>query len=66
MCIGPSGKPFTEDSIGMALATRDLMGICAPWAAIAGGPHAFSARDRSVSCRRSTGVTRAMRAGRAG
>ena len=23
--IGPTGKPFTEDSIGMALATRNLM-----------------------------------------
>ena len=23
--IGPTGKPFTEDSIGMALATRDLL-----------------------------------------
>jgi uncharacterized protein YaiI (UPF0178 family) len=23
--IGPTGKPFTDDSIGMALATRDLL-----------------------------------------
>ena len=27
--IGPTGKPFTEDSIGMALATRDLLPTCA-------------------------------------
>jgi hypothetical protein len=25
MVIGPTGKPFTENSIGMALATRDLL-----------------------------------------
>ena len=27
--IAPNGKPFDEDSIGMALATRNLMQICA-------------------------------------
>ena len=28
--IGPNGKPFTEDSIGMTLATRNLIAVPAP------------------------------------
>ena len=27
--IAPNGKPFTEESIGMALATRNLLGLAA-------------------------------------
>lgn len=46
--IGPTGRPFTEDSIGMALATRDLMADLRSAGAITGGPKSFSDRDRSA------------------
>jgi uncharacterized protein len=45
--LGPNGKPFTEDSIGMTLATRNLMDSLRSAGAITGGPKAFAPRDRS-------------------
>jgi uncharacterized protein YaiI (UPF0178 family) len=46
--IGPTGKPFSEASIGMALATRDMMEDLRAMGAASGGPKPFSARDRST------------------
>jgi uncharacterized protein YaiI (UPF0178 family) len=45
--LGPTGKPFTEASIGMALAMRDLTAHLRDAGAIAGGPPAFVRQDRS-------------------
>lgn len=45
--IGPSGKPFTASSIGMQLATRNLMADLREAGEITRGPRPFSARDRS-------------------
>ena len=45
--IGPSGKPFTEQSIGMALAMRDLMAHLRDTGEVTGGGPAFSKQDRS-------------------
>ena len=45
--IAPNGKPFTEDSIGMALATRNLLDSLRSAGEITGGPKPFSPRDRS-------------------
>ena len=45
--ITPNGRAFTEASIGMALATRDLMADLRASGAITGGPKPFSPRDRS-------------------
>lgn len=45
--IRPNGEPFTEDSIGMTLATRDLMSSLRETGTITGGPRPFSGRDRS-------------------
>jgi uncharacterized protein YaiI (UPF0178 family) len=45
--IAPTGRAFTESSIGMALATRNLMDELRSAGAITGGPKPFSARDRS-------------------
>ena len=45
--IGPGGKPFTESSVGMALATRNLMQDLRAMGEVTGGPKPFSARDRS-------------------
>jgi uncharacterized protein len=46
--IGPTGRPFTEASVGMALATRDLMEDLRASGAVTGGPKPFSAKDRSA------------------
>lgn len=46
--IGPTGKPFTEASIGMALATRDMMEDLRAGGVVTGGPKPFSPRDRSA------------------
>ncbi len=45
--IAPNGKTFTESSIGMALATRNLMDQLREVGEITGGPKPFSSRDRS-------------------
>ena len=45
--IGPGGKPFTKSSVGMALATRNLMQDLRAMGEITGGPKPFAARDRS-------------------
>jgi uncharacterized protein len=45
--LAPSGKPFTEDSIGMTLATRNLMDSLRSAGAVTGGPKPFAPRDRS-------------------
>jgi hypothetical protein len=45
--IAPDGKLFDDDSIGMALAARNLMHDLRSAGATTGGPKPFSARDRS-------------------
>lgn len=44
--LGPSGKPFTEDNIGSALASRELMADLRAYG-VGGGPPPFTQRDRS-------------------
>jgi len=46
--IAPNGKPFNDESIGMALATRNLMDSLRSAGAITGGPKPFSPQDRSA------------------
>src|ERR1700761_8223434 len=45
--IAPNGKPFTADSMGMTLATRNLMDSLRSAGEITGGPKPFAPRDRS-------------------
>ena len=45
--IGTTGKPFTEDNIGSAVATRDLLSELRGAGEITGGPPPFEKRDRS-------------------
>jgi uncharacterized protein len=45
--IAPNGRAFTADSIGMTLATRNLMDSLRSAGEITGGPKPFSLRDRS-------------------
>ncbi|RAU21122.1 YaiI/YqxD family protein [Paramagnetospirillum kuznetsovii] len=47
LAIRPNGKPFTEASIGDALATRELMNALRETGAITGGPAPFAKQDRS-------------------
>jgi uncharacterized protein len=44
--LGPGGKPFTDNNIGDALATRELMTDLRAYG-VGGGPPPFSQRDRS-------------------
>jgi uncharacterized protein YaiI (UPF0178 family) len=46
--IAPNGRAFTADSIGMTLATRNLMDSLRSAGEITGGPKPFSPRDRST------------------
>lgn len=45
--LGPTGKPFSERSIGMALATRNLMDQLGSAGQTTGGPPPFGPPDRS-------------------
>ena len=46
--IAPNGRLFTEDSVGMALATRNLMQDLRESGEVTGGPRPFLAKDRSA------------------
>ena len=45
--IGPNGKPFSDDNIGMALAMRDLNADLRDAGVIRGSGPGFSKQDRS-------------------
>ncbi len=45
--IAPNGKPFSESSVGMALATRNLLDHLRSTGEVTGGPKPFAVRDRS-------------------
>jgi uncharacterized protein YaiI (UPF0178 family) len=46
--LAPNGKPFSEESIGMTLAVRNLMTDLRSAGEVTGGPRGFSPRDRSA------------------
>ena len=45
--LGPAGKPFTENNIGQAVATRDLLSELRGAGEITGGPPPLKKHDRS-------------------
>ena len=45
--IGPTGKPFTENNIGQAVASRDLLSELRGAGELTGGPPPITKRDRS-------------------
>ena len=59
--LGTTGKPFTEDNIGDALATRELMADLRDQGTMAGGPPPFSKRDRSRFLQRLDEMIQAVR-----
>ncbi len=65
--IGPTGRAFTEASIGNTLATRTLMDELRSSGLITGGPKAFTAKDRSAFLSAlDVAIVRLKRAGFAG
>ena len=59
--IGSTGKPFTEDNIGQAVATRDLLSELRGAGEIMGGPAPFEKRDRSRFLQKLDEVIQAIR-----
>ncbi len=59
--IGHDGRPFTQDSIGMALAMRDLMRELRETGQSKGGGPAFSREDRSRFLRSLEDTVQAIR-----
>ena len=45
--IAPNGKPFTENSIGSAIAVRAIMADLRAGGDVVGGPPPFTKKDRS-------------------
>ncbi len=59
--IGTTGKPFTEDSIGHVVATRDLLSELRGAGEITGGPPPLQKRDRSRFLQQLDGVIQSIR-----
>ena len=59
--ISPAGKPFTENNIGQAVATRDLFSELRDAGEITGGPRPLKKRDRSRFLQQLDEVIQAIR-----
>ena len=59
--VGPTGRVFTEDNIGEALASRELLSHLRQLGTITGGPAPFKERDRSRFLQRLDEAIRAAR-----
>jgi uncharacterized protein YaiI (UPF0178 family) len=59
--IGTTGKPFTENNIGLSVATRDLLAELRGAGEITGGPPPLEKRDRSRFLQRLDDVIQSIR-----
>ncbi len=59
--LGPTGRVFTRDSIGEALASRELLSHLRNLGTITGGPAPFEKRDRSRFLQRLDEMIQAVR-----
>lgn len=59
--LGPTGRPFTEDNIGDALATRDLLSHLRDAGTVGGGPPPFAKKDRSRFLQRLDEIVQSIR-----
>ena len=58
--LDPKGRVFTENSIGNAVANRELAGYLRDMGEISGGPAPFQQRDRSVFLQRLDDLVQAV------
>jgi uncharacterized protein YaiI (UPF0178 family) len=61
--LDPRGRVYTEESIGDALASRDLMAYLRDLGTVTGGPSAFEPKDRSRFLQRLDELVQAIRRG---
>lgn len=61
--MGPTGKPFTDDNIGGAVAIRDLLSDLRSAGEITGGPAPLKKRDRSRFLQQLDNVIQSIRRG---
>jgi uncharacterized protein len=61
LVLGPRGEPFTQDSIGEALASRALSAHLRELGTMTGGPAPFANRDRSRFLQRLDETIQAVR-----
>ncbi len=59
--LGPTGRVFTEDSIGSALASREVSAQLREHGLMSGGPAPFSDKDRSRFLQRLDDLVQACR-----
>ena len=59
--IGPTGRRFTDDNIGQAIATRDLLSGLRDTGEMTGGPPPIRKRDRSFFLQQLDNVIQAIR-----
>lgn len=64
LVLGPSGRVFTKDSIGEALATREILSHLRELGTITGGPAPFDKRARSRFLQRLDQMIQAVRTGK--
>ena len=64
--IGTTGKPFTEDNIGNAVATRELLSELRGAGEITGGPPPIQKRDRSLFLQKLDEIIQSIRRQRTG
>ncbi len=62
--LGPKGYPFTEETIGEALATRALLEMLRQGGTMGGGPAPFAKTDRSRYLARLDDMLHAVRRGK--
>jgi len=62
--LGPTGKPFTDANIGLALATRDLLSELREVGAVWGGPQPLQKQDRSRFLQQIDEIIQVIRRGR--
>lgn len=62
--LAPRGRVFTEDSIGGALATRELFSHLRDIGTVGGGPPPFDNQDRSAFLQRLDEIIQAIRRGK--
>lgn len=64
VAIGPTGRPFTPDSIGSAIATRALMQDLRDMGVVSGGNAPMKAQDKSQFLQTLDQAVQALKAGR--